>query len=324
MSRPAARLEKVVLLGLAAVLLLLPLLITNPYYVNVINIVGLNTIIVVGLNLLIGYAGQISLGHAAFFALGAYTSGILTATYHFPPWPTLLLALAVTGLTAFLIGIPTLRLKGNYLVMATLGFNVIVNILINQWDNRTGGPSGLPGIPPLAVGTFVFNNDTRAYCLIWSAAYLSILLAVNLVNSRVGRALRALHASEIAADSLGVDTEKYKIKVFVLSACLASLAGSLYAHYLSFISPKTFNIFFSVELVTMVMIGGMGSIWGSLCGAFFLTPLPHLLHFFEEYMDVCYGLILVLILIFLPEGLFIGIVNLSRRFRERLQTRQVR
>ena len=132
-------------------------------------------------------------------------------------------------------------------------------------------------------------------------------MAVNLVNSRAGRGLRALHGSEIAADSLGVNTKNYKIKVFVLSAVYASLAGGLYAHYLTFISPKTFDIFFSVELVTMVIVGGMGNIVGVLCGAAFLTALPNVLHFFDEYKDIFYGLILVLILIFMPEGIFVGI-----------------
>ncbi|MFH1090690.1 MAG: branched-chain amino acid ABC transporter permease, partial [Pseudomonadota bacterium] len=311
------RLQNLFMAGLAAALVVLPHLVTNPYYVNIINLVGLNVIIVVGLNLLIGYAGQISLGHAAFFALGAYISGILTATCGFSPWPTMALAMAGTGLIAYLIGIPTLRLKGNYLVMATLGFNIIVSIIINQWDDLTGGPSGFPGIPPLEIGSFSFNTDSRCYYLIWSAAFLAIWLSVNLVRSRVGRGLRALHASEIAANTLGVDTDSYKIRVFVLSACLASLAGSLYAHYLSFVSPKTFNIFFSVELVTMVMIGGMGSIWGSLFGAALLTPLPHALHFFEEYKDVSYGLILVLILIFLPEGVVAGTINWYKRRRTR-------
>jgi branched-chain amino acid transport system permease protein len=315
----AGRPEYILLAALGIIIAGLPLVIRNPYYLNVINLIGLNTIIVVGLNLLIGYAGQISLGHAAFFGLGAYISGVLTGSYGFPPWPTMLLATGVTGLVAFMIGIPTLRLSGNYLVMATLGFNIIVNVVINQWDAMTGGPSGFSGIPPLSIGDFVLATDERCYYLVWLVAFSSIVMALNLVDSRVGRALRALHGSDVAAGSLGVHTERYKVKIFVFSAVLASLAGSLYAHYLSFVSPKTFNIFFSVELVTMVMIGGMGSIWGSLFGAAFLTPLPHMLHFFEEYKDMFYGLILVFLLVFLPEGLVAGTVQwIKRRRSERL------
>ncbi|MBI4966183.1 MAG: branched-chain amino acid ABC transporter ATP-binding protein/permease [Desulfomonile tiedjei] len=294
------------LVALAAGILFFPFLTTNPYYLNVANIIGLNTMVVVGLNLLIGYAGQISLGHAAFYGLGAYLSGILTVTYNMSPWPAMLIALLATGLIALIIGIPTLKLHGHYLVMATLGFNLIINIILIQWDKVTGGPSGFPGIPNLQLGSWALDSDLKMYFLIWSCAFIFVLLSLNLVNSRVGRGLRALHGSEIAAASVGVPTEKYKVKVFVLSALFASLAGSLYAHYLTFISPKTFDIFFSVELVTMVIVGGMGSVWGALFGTIFLTSLPNVLHFFDEYKDVFYGLILVLILIFVPEGLVVA------------------
>lgn len=295
------------LVALAASILLFPLLTTNPYYLNVANIIGLNTMVVVGLNLLIGYAGQISLGHAAFYGLGAYLSGILTVTYNLAPWPAMLIALLATCLIALIIGVPTLKLHGHYLVMATLGFNLIVNIVLIQWDKVTGGPSGFPGIPNLQIGPWVFDSDQKMYFLIWSCAFISIVLSLNLVNSRVGRGLRALHSSEVAAASVGVPTEKYKVKVFVLSALFASVAGSLYAHYLTFISPKTFDIFFSVELVTMVIVGGMGNVWGALFGTIFLTSLPNVLHLFDEYKDVFYGLILVVILIFVPEGLVVAL-----------------
>ncbi|MGB6065197.1 MAG: branched-chain amino acid ABC transporter ATP-binding protein/permease [Desulfomonilaceae bacterium] len=291
----------------ALVIIIIPFLIPNPYYLNVINIIGLNTIVVVGLSLLIGYAGQISLGHAAFYGLGAYLSGILTVTYGLSPWSAMPIALVATGLVALIIGIPTLKLHGHYLVMATLGFNLIVNIVLIEWEDMTGGPSGFPGIPSLTIGSWALDTDQRMYYLIWFFAFVSIVLALNLVNSRVGRGLRALHDSEAAAASVGVRTDRYKVEVFVLSALYASVAGSLYAHYLTFISPKTFDIFFSIELVTMVIIGGMGSIWGALSGTIFLTPLPLVLHFFDEYKDVFYGLILVLILIFLPEGLLVAI-----------------
>ncbi len=297
------------LLTLAIAIIVFPLLVNNPYYLNVVNVVGLNTIIVVGLNLLIGYAGQISLGHAAFYGLSAYISGILTVSYDISPWLGMAAAVCLTGLVALLIGIPTLKLRGHYLVMATLGFNLIVNIVMIQWDNVTGGPSGLPGIPNLAIGSWAFDSDRKMYYLIWIVAFFSIVLALNLVNSRVGRGLRALHGSETAAAAVGVRTERYKLNVFVISGLYASLAGSLYAHYLTFISPKTFDIFFSVELVTMVIVGGMGSIWGALFGTMFLTPLPNVLNFVDEYKDICYGLILVSILIFLPEGLLVAARN---------------
>ncbi|MBF0525981.1 MAG: branched-chain amino acid ABC transporter ATP-binding protein/permease, partial [Deltaproteobacteria bacterium] len=295
------------LIVLAGVIIVFPFSVSNPYYLNVANIIGLNSIVVAGLNLLIGYAGQISLGHAAFYGLGAYFSGILTVTYQVNPIPAMLLAMLATGLIALLIGIPTLKLHGHYLVMATVGFNLIVNIIILQWDSVTGGPSGFPGIPNLKIGALVFDTDQKMYYLIWGLSFLIIILSLNLVRSRVGRGLRALHGSEPAASSLGVQTARYKVKVFVISTMFASLAGSLYAYYLTFISPKTFDIFFSIELVTMVIAGGIGNVWGALLGTVFFTTLPSVLDVFDEYKDIFYGLILVAILIFLPQGVLVGI-----------------
>jgi branched-chain amino acid transport system permease protein len=300
-------------LGLAAAVLVCGLVLENDYYLNVLNIVALNVILVSGLNLLIGYAGQISLGHAAFFGLGAYISGILTGSYEWPVWPTMGFSALVVGLTALLVGWPTLRLKGNYLVMATLGFNLIVNILMIQLDETTGGPSGYIGVPPLHLFGHDLDTDQSFFWLAWTVAVLSILLAGNLARSRVGRGLRSLHDSPVAAAALGVPVEVYKIKVFILSAVYASVAGSLYAHYMGMMAPKTFDIFMSVELVTMCIVGGMGTIFGGLVGALFLTPLPQLLHVLEEYKDIIYGAILVLVLMFMPGG-FTGL-RLSRLLR---------
>ncbi len=301
MSREGARFLFVFVV-LAAAAAVLPLVVANPYYLNVLNVVALNVIIVSGLNLLIGFAGHISLGHAAFFGLGAYLSGILTTSYGWSPWPTMVFAAVVVGMLAMVIGIPTLRLKGNYLVMATLGFNIIVVVFLVQFDVVTGGPSGFSGIPPLSVPGYALDTDYRFYWLAWGAAFVSMLLARNVVHSRVGRGLRAIHESPLAAAALGVPIERTRVKVFMLSAMYASVAGSLYAHYFGIVTPKTFDIFKSVELVTMCIIGGMGSLWGGLFGAAFITPLPQLLHFFEEYQDVFFGAILLVLLIYLPQG----------------------
>lgn len=289
--------------AMSLVLAVIPLVITNPYYLNVLNVLALNALVVIGLNLLIGYAGQISLGHAGFYGLGAYLSAILCGSYGWPPWLTILFAAVVVGLVAYAIGIPTLRLHGNYLVMATLGFNLIVNIMLVQLDDLTGGPSGYSGIPPLKLGGVDLDTDLHFYILIWCVVLVGMALARNLVNSRAGRGLRALHGSELAAASVGVPTAAYKIRVFVLSAVYASLAGSLYAHYFQIVTPKTFDVFYSVELVTMCIVGGMGSLWGGLLGATFLTILPQVLEFFEEYKDIIYGGILVVMLIYMPGGL---------------------
>ena len=278
--------------------------IDNDYYLNVLNIVALNVIVVTGLNLLIGFAGQISLGHAGFYGLGAYVAGILSGSYGWPVWVAIVFTAMLVGVIALLVGWPTLRLKGNYLVMATLGFNLIVNIFMVQLDDITGGPSGYIGVPPLPFFFHLeLDTDQSFYWMVWSVAILGILLAGHLTRSRVGRGLRALHDSPVAAAALGVPVDSYKIKTFVISAIYASVAGSLYAHYMGMMAPNTFNIFMSIELTTMCIIGGMGNIFGGLIGALFITPLPQVLHFFEEYKDIIYGGVLILVLLFMPGGI---------------------
>ncbi len=307
--------NKIALLIFSAVIFALAVLLRNNYYLMVLNVAALNILVVVGLNLLMGYAGQISLGHAAFFGLGAYFSAVLTTTYGFPAWPTILLAMVLTGTAAYAIGIPTLKLEGHYLVMATLGFNVIVSIVMTQLEPVTGGPSGFSGIPRLQVGGWAFDSDRKVYFLLWAVAIGSLLLSLNLIHSRAGRAMAALNQNEVAARCSGIDTDGYKVKIFVLSAVLASLAGSLYAHYITFISPGTFSFFYSLQVVTMVLVGGMGSIWGSVFGALLLTLLPEFLHAVKEYNVLVYGLILTLVLVFFPHGLVRGITDTFRKER---------
>jgi branched-chain amino acid transport system permease protein len=297
---------------------LIRLSVANDYYFTLLNIIGINTLLVVGLNLLLGYAGQISLGHAAFFGLGAYTTGILTATYGVSPWLALPAGLVVAGAAAFLVGIPALKLKGYYLAMATLGFGIIVSIFFNQAQELTGGPSGLSGIPSLSLAGFPLDSPDRLFLLIWPVLGVILLLSANLVDSRLGRSLRALHDSEAAAQSLGVNTSRAKLLIFVWSALYAALAGSLYAHTLNFIAPTSFNFMFSIKLVTMVVVGGMASIWGSLLGAAVLTILPELLTVFHDFEIIIFGAILMVVIIFLPRGLVRGILDLweYRRYKK--------
>ncbi len=299
-------------LALSAVLLPAPLALRNPYSLGILNLIGLYTVAVLGLNLFIGYAGQISLGHAAFFGLGAYGSAILTATYHLPPWPAMALtALAVAG-AALVLGVPTLRLTGHYLAMATLGFNYVVHSIFMQWDAVTGGPSGLAGVPPLSVAGFAFDSDLKFHYLVWTFALVALTLCLNLVRSGVGRGLAALAQDEVAAACLGVNVRRAKVGVFVLSAVLASVAGSLYAHFFGYVNPDGFSIFKSLDLVIMVVVGGLGSIWGTLFGVAFITVLPQVLGVFETYMDIVHGLILVVILLFLPQGFVTGLVDIAK------------
>lgn len=302
-----------------------PLVITNNYSLTVLAFVAINTILAVGLNLLMGYAGQVSLGHAAFFGIGAYTSAILTTQYHVSPWLAMGAGVVLTSSVALLIGMPTLRLRGHYLAMATLGFGWIVYIVMVHWDTVTQGTSGIENIPKLTLGTLTFATDVSRFYLTWVIAILVLLISANLVNSRVGRALRALHGSESAATALGINVARYKVQVFVLAAAFASIAGSLYAHVVNFISPSSFGFVFSVELVVMVVIGGMASVWGALIGAATITLLVEWLRSlgqtfpaFREFDVIAHGAILILVMVFMPTGLTCGVRDLLvRLFRGR-------
>ena len=297
---------------MAAALLLFPVVEDNAYTLGLTNLIAINVIVVLGLNLFIGFTGQISLGHAAFFGMGAYGTAIATVTFGLPPWPAMFLVAALVSLVALAVGIPVLRLSGHYLAMATLGLNYVVHTVLLQWDEVTGGPSGFAGIPSLSVAGAVIDDPVSLHYLLWAFAMACLLLCLNLVRSGVGRGMAALAGDETAAASLGVDTRATKVKVFVLSAVLASLAGSLFAHCYAYVSPDTFGIFASTDFVIMVVVGGMGSIWGSVFGAAFLTLLPEWVEFFDTYKDFVHGGILVLVLMFLPQGLITGLTDMIR------------
>lgn len=303
------------LLILAGVILALPLGLGNSYYLNVLVFVGIYSLITIGLSLLMGYTGQISLGHAAFFGLGAYTSGVLSTKFGVSPWLALLAAIFVTGGIAFLIGAPALKLKGHYLAMATLAFGYIVFIVFNQASSLTGGPSGFGQIPRFRLGNFLLRSDVHYYYLVWTLVIVVLLVSLNIIHSRVGRALRSIHEGELTANIMGVNTAKYKIQVFVLSAVYASLAGSLYAHFITFLNPTPFGFHFSIVLVAMVAVGGMASVWGAMIGAALLTLLPEYLRAFHDYDILIYGSTLLVIMMFLPQGLFAGILGLIKKER---------
>jgi branched-chain amino acid transport system permease protein len=305
--------DKLKFLLFCLVVLLAPLPLRSGYLSNVLVFVGINSMLALGLNLLLGYAGQISLGQAAFFGLGAYGSGILTVQYNMNPWLAMVIVAVSVALFAFLIGFPVLRLKGHYLAMATLGVGVIANIAFNETVDLTGGPSGLSGIPNLSIGGFTFDSDLKNYYLVWGFALVVILLSLNMVNSRFGRGLRAIHDSEVAARVMGVNARVMKVQIFTLSALISAVAGSLYCHVMTFISPTTFSFAVSIELLTMVVIGGLGSIYGSILGALLLTLLPEMLRAFQDFDIVVYGALLVSMTVYLPGGLVRAIPSLFRR-----------
>lgn len=296
-----------------ALIIFTGMLTSNSYHLQLLTFIGINTLLALGLNMLMGYAGQISLGHAAFYGIGAYTTAILTVHLNWSPWLALPAAVLLTALVAFLVALPMLKLSGYYLGMGTLGFGMITYILIRQWTTVTGGDSGLVGIPFLAMGPYSLASGKTYFYLVWGVVLVSFLICERLVDSRVGRALRAIHDGEQVAAAMGIDTSRLKTGVFVLSAIFAALAGFLYAHLVSFISPNSFDFLVSIRLVTMVVVGGMASIWGSLLGASLLTILPEWLHVFSDFEMIVYGLILMTIMIFLPQGLTRGLLDLHER-----------
>lgn len=300
------------------VLLAVPFVAPNAYFVSLANMMLINLILIASLNLLMGYGGQISLGHAGFYGLGAYVSGVLGVKFGLSAWIGLPAAALFTGLAALIIGIPALRLRGLYLSMATLGWNAILVVMFNRLIDVTGGPNGLLGVRPFALGSIVLNNDARQFPLVWLVSLLAMFAILNLLGSRIGRAMRAVATNELGADAVGIDSFRTKLLVFVLSAGMAGIAGSLYVHVNQFASPETFSVSSSILLVVMVAIGGSGLFWGPVFGALIYTAVPQLLLDYEDAELMLFGLSMLVVLIASPTG----IAGLPALLRRRLSGRR--
>ncbi len=302
---------------------------------------GILTIVVVGLNLLMGYTGQASMGQAAFYGMGAYASAILTvkartiglpqslATAWWWPWVVMAGSMVLVGGFAYLVGRPILKLRGHYLAMATLGLGVMIYIMLRENFgfsaselNITGGLDGIPDVGRLSIGGFTLWPIERYYFLVWAIALVIIAISLNIVHSRVGRALRSIRDSEVAANAMGVDTYRYKLQVFVLSTMYASLAGSLYAHFQGAVSPGPFDFAGSIELVLMSVVGGIASIWGAALGVAVALVLKEVIrtriHLVlggsgGEQEVIAFGLLIVVIMIFMPDGLSVGGVHFFKK-----------
>lgn len=303
------------LAALAVVLLTLPLVAANDYVYDVAILVALNAIVCVGLNLLIGYAGQISLGHAGFFGLGAYGSALLAARWGWPHLLALATATAGVALLAFAVGRPILRLKGHYLAMATLGLGIIVAIVLATEDGLTGGPDGM-AVPTFTIAGFAIQGEQAWYAICALCLLAAVWLASNLVASPTGRAWRALHSSEVAAELAGIDSARQKLSAFVVSAVFAAFAGGLSAFQAGFVTPAKASFLHSIELVTMVVFGGMASIFGAVVGAATLTVLPQLLTSLKEYEMVVFGGVLVVTMVFFPRGVVPTLKALWQRWQK--------
>lgn len=287
---------------LVAGLLVFPWLGPSSFVYDLAIRIALASVVVIGLNLLFGYAGQISLGHAAFFGAGGYASAILTTHFAWPPVAACLVGAAAVGALAYSIGRPILRLHGHHLAMATVAVLLVSAMVFTNESRWTGGSDGMP-VPPFGIGGWTLSGDRAWYAVAAGLLAATTWLALNLIDSPAGRALQAVRGSETAARLSGIDVGAFKTRVFVLSAVLASLAGSLMAHYVAFVSPGAVGLVRSIEFVMMVVLGGVASIFGSIVGAALITLLPQVLHAFEQWETLVLGVVLTAGLILRPHGI---------------------
>lgn len=301
----------------AGVLFFLIPLILGRYSVFILNLFAVYALVSIGLNLVMGYTGQISAGHAGFLAIGAYFTAIVGAKIAWMPTLLILpLAGLFTGIIGFLLGIPILRLKGFYIAMATLAFGVVVSEIILQWSSLTHGDDGFH-VPRAILAGFVFNSDKRLFYLVQPITIGMTLMAMNIVRTRVGRAFLAIRQSEIASQTMGIHLAKYKTSAFAVSAFYTGVAGGLFAYVITHISPDSFNLGVSIDFIAMIVIGGMGSILGSIVGAIILTGLQQLLAGWPQIQMLIFGVALILFMIFMPRGISGMIFDWRERWGKR-------
>lgn len=279
------------------------------YIEHILILICIYIILAVSLNLIVGFVGLLNLGHAAFFGIGAYASALLTLA-GIPFIIAFVSSFVLAGFFGFLISVPCIRLRGDYLAIATLGFGEIIRSILKNWISLTRGPLGIPGIPKATIG-IVLNTQIKFLVFAAIITVLTILIINRMVNAPFGRVLRSIREDEIAAQSLGKDVSKYKITAMVIGASFAGIAGSLYAHYITFIDPTTFTLTETILMLLMVVLGGMGSITGSIMGAAILIILPEPLRFLQlpstvvaAVRQMIYAIILILFMKFKPNGLF--------------------
>ena len=293
-----------------------PLLFPKSYLLSVLIFAGVWSIMLIGFDVLVGYCGQLSLGHNAFFAIGAYSAGILAVKFNFQqPLLAMAIGVGISLVLAWTIGLPSLRLKGYYLAIATLGFGLVINNFIVGLNELTGGASGLNFIPSFKLAGFTFDTDIRFYFLVWFFVAVTLVVSLNLVKSRFGRAFMAIQEEETFASMMRIPVSRYKLFAFLYSAVCASIAGSLYAHYAGTITPEGFGFMISIHMVVMLFLGGKGTIWGGIIGAVFLKLLSEGLTAFQEYEMPIWAAIFIMVLIFMPKGLLGGLQAASKNFR---------
>jgi ABC-type branched-subunit amino acid transport system permease subunit len=301
MSRKWLKLGGLALLML--VLLALPKLSGSEYHVHLANMAGISVILTLSLNLLFGYTGQISVGHAAFYAIGAYATAIVMAKLQWPFWVAVPASMVAAGLAGAILGLPALRLRGYYLAIATLGFAIVVYVVLQQFQSVTGGAVGIIGIPRPKLLGYEFANESSYYYLVLVATLFTYSIVRNIIASAPGRAMIAIRESESAAEALGVNVAKYKMIAFTVSAGLAGLAGSLFAPLSHYVNPDGFTVMESVIILAMLVVGGLGSHLGAIIGGILLVILPESIAFVGQYRVFVYSLCLLFFVVLMPEGL---------------------
>jgi len=281
----------------------------SQYYQIILTSLCINIILAVSLNLINGFTGQLSLGHAGFMAVGAYVSVVMTNRLELPFITGLLAACGAAALAGLIIGVPTLRLKGDYLAIATLGFGEIIRVVLQNID-YVGGPSGIMGIDKFTTWPWLFGSTL-----------LTLVVVINLINSSYGRAIISVREDEVAAELMGINTTRYKVLAFVIGATFAGLAGTLYAHYFYIIKPETFNFLKSFDILVMVVLGGLGSTTGAVIAAVFITSLTAALQSFPAIRMILYSLILIMVMIYRPQGLM-GNKELGRDTLKRIRRKK--
>ena len=296
-------------LAAAALLCAVPRFFSLDYYLHMFVMSEIYAVLALSLALIVGFSGQVSMGHAAFYGVGAYASALISLKSGLPFWVTIWCAGAVAGLLSFVIGKMVLRLRGHFLAITTAFFGVLVTLILNNWIELTNGPMGVPGIPrpsPIVLPGLTLSFETRADYYYLGLVFVGLVafLLYRLVNSRIGNALIAIRENEELARSIGVDAMAYKVFAFTLGGALAGMAGSFYAHYILFISPVTFTIAESINLLVMIIFGGMTTLFGPVFGAVALTLLPEFLRMAGSLRLVIYGVALVIFIIWLPLGVW--------------------
>lgn len=294
--------ERLSLLLALLLVILTPVLLGQSILFTIVLSAGIYTVAALAITLLMGYTGQASLGQGAFMAIGAYSTAIMTTRYGASPGEAMLVGIILCLISGLAVGYPLLKLKGFYFSAATLAFGILVQNVLTGWYDFTKGESGIPGIPMLSLGGVPFGR-TAFFYLVWGIALVVLLLANNLARSQVGRVLLAIRSDETAAETIGIDVGRWKMLIFLLSSVFTGISGSLLAHYLLFVSPSQFGVLLSVELIIISMLGGVTNLFGAIWGAIIWRILPEVASMSGQWQVLLTGLIVILLVIFLPHGI---------------------